>query len=111
MSAMRDFVAVGDANGEAVARCAAASIYLRRDDIATAASYLGGAFRLARRLGDPHREAKVRRRIAELREQQGRNDLAVRQLRTALAIFEGLGDDHCASYTRAEPGSGPARAR
>ena len=41
---------------------------------------------------------------AALRVRQERYDQAVRQLRTSLAIFNGIGDDHCAAYTRAELG-------
>jgi len=103
-AAMEAFIAAGDANGEAVARTATATILLRCDDTVTAGRHLAQAFLLGVRLGDPHREAKVRRRIAALREQQGRHDQAVRQLRAALGIFVGIGDDHCAAYTRAELG-------
>jgi DNA-binding SARP family transcriptional activator len=99
------FVEVGDANAEAVARSAAASIWLGRDDTVTAGRYLAEAFLLGVRLGDSHREAKVRRRIAALRLQQGRQDQAVRQLQASLAIFNGIGDDHCAAYARAELGN------
>ena len=96
---------MGDANGEAVARSAASPRSgCARDDTVTAGRHLAEAFLLGVRLGDPHREAKVRRRIAALRVQQGRHDQAVRQLQAALAIFDGIGDDHCAAYTRAELG-------
>ncbi len=103
--AVEAFVEVGNANAEALARTAIANIWLARDDTATAGRYLAEAFLIAvRRVDDSHREAKVRRRIAALRSRQGRYDQAVRQLRTALAIFNGMGDDHCAAYTRADLG-------
>ncbi len=44
-----------------------------RDDPITAGRYLAEAFLLGVRLGDAHREAKVRRRIAALRIHQGRH--------------------------------------
>ncbi|WBQ05874.1 AfsR/SARP family transcriptional regulator [Kribbella sp. CA-293567] len=102
--AVEALVEVGDKNGEVVARSAAASIWLARNDTVTAGRYLAEAFLLGVRLGDSHREAKVRRRIATLRLQQGRNDQAVRQLQASLAIFTALGDDHCAAYGRADLG-------
>ncbi|NEA35988.1 BTAD domain-containing putative transcriptional regulator [Streptomyces sp. SID13031] len=102
--AVEALVEVGDKNGEAVARSAAASIWLSRNDTVVAGRYLAEAFLLGVRLGDSHREAKVRRRIAALRMRQDRNDQAVRQLQASLAIFNSLGDDHCAAWGRAELG-------
>jgi DNA-binding SARP family transcriptional activator/tetratricopeptide (TPR) repeat protein len=103
-AAIEAFLEAGNANGEALARTAAANIWLYRDDTGTAGRYLAQAFLLAVRRVDSHREAKVRRRIAALRVHQGRSDQAVRQLRRALEIFNGMGDDHCAAYTRSELG-------
>ncbi|MEV5960256.1 BTAD domain-containing putative transcriptional regulator [Kribbella sp. NPDC051952] len=102
--AIEAFVEVGNANAEALARTAAANVWLSRDDTVTAGRYLAQAFLLATRRVDSHREAKVRRRIAALRSKQGQYDQAIRQLRTALAIFNGIGDDHCATYARTDLG-------
>ena len=103
-AALHAFVDAGDINGEAVARSAIASIWIRRAEPAEAVRQLTAAFRLAAELGDPHREAKIRRRIAELRESQQQHGQAVRQLSAALAIFVRIGDVHCASYTRVSLG-------
>jgi tetratricopeptide (TPR) repeat protein len=102
--AIEAFVEGGNANAEALARTAAANAWLIRGDTVTAGQYLAQAFLLAARRSDSHREAKVRRRIAALRMRQAKHDQAVRQLRKSLAIFNGMGDDHCAAYTRADLG-------
>jgi DNA-binding SARP family transcriptional activator len=102
--AIEAFVEVGNANAEALARTATANAWLMRGDTETAARYLAQAFLLAARRADGHREAKVRRRIAALRVRQDRHDEAIRQLRKSLAIFHGIGDDHCAAYALADLG-------
>jgi tetratricopeptide (TPR) repeat protein len=99
--AIEAFVEVGYANGEALAHSAAANVYLVRGDLVNARKSLAQAFLIAVRRTDAHREAKIRRRIAALRVVEARHDEAVRQLQKALAIFDGMGDDHCAAYTLA----------
>ena len=102
--AIEAFVEVGNANAEALARTAAANIWLARNDTAPPAAtwprlscspYGGSTPTGRRRYGGGSRHSAVH---------QGRHDQAVRQLRTALAIFNGMGDDHCAAYTRADLG-------
>ena len=62
--------------------------------------WLDSALALSRDVGDRHREAQVRRRIAVLHELRGEPHVAQAELERALRIFDDLTDTHCAAYVQ-----------
>ena len=65
-----------------------------------AAEWLDNALELSRAVGDRHREAQVRRRLAVLHELRGEPERAQAELGRALDIFDDLADAHCAAYVQ-----------
>ena len=102
--ALNSFMTIGDSAGEAVARSAIAFVWLCRDELDEAETWLRVAFDLASETGDEHRQAQIRRRFAVLHQKQGRFSAARKELDDALRIFESLKDQRCASRARAALG-------
>ncbi|MEO3874296.1 BTAD domain-containing putative transcriptional regulator [Nonomuraea sp. B12E4] len=85
------FLAADDRQGEAFARQAIGRVLLKSGDLAQASESLTAAMRLARELGDTHREGCVCLQLGHLHR-------AMSFHRYALEIFESLGDRHCGAY-------------
>ncbi|WP_161606161.1 AfsR/SARP family transcriptional regulator [Microlunatus speluncae] len=103
-AALDCFRASGENNLLATAMSAVAAIQLAGNHPAEAESWLLRARDLAAKVGDRHRVATLLRRLAGVH--NARNDLSARlaAMKEALAIFDSLSDDRCATQLRVDLG-------
>jgi hypothetical protein len=79
-------------------RISVGALWLAQNCYATAGRWFSGAYRLSAKIGDRHREAHARQRLALLHQCRGNLGEAREELDRAIAIFDELGDDHCVGY-------------
>nr|WP_237047867.1 BTAD domain-containing putative transcriptional regulator [Lentzea guizhouensis] len=70
-----------------------------------AGAVIADGLRIARELGDRHREAVILRTMSQYRQHCGDNTEALRCLVQSLTIFNEIGDERCAAYAEQRIGS------
>jgi DNA-binding SARP family transcriptional activator len=96
--ALAHLVAAGHRQAEAQIRTAIGIIGFDQgaDD---AGSWIGEGLRIARRLGDRHRQAVILRTFSRYHSGIGDTPAALRDLTEALTIFNEISDERCGAYT------------
>jgi tetratricopeptide (TPR) repeat protein len=96
--ALAHLVAAGHRQAEAQIRTAIGIIGFDQGT-GDAGPWIEEGLRIARRLGDRHRQAVILRTLSRYHQGLGDTPAALRDLTEALTIFNELGDERCAAYT------------